>query len=152
MPSMMIKKRRGAALAFVIVAFLVVTIYAVFIAYLVSNNLNQAKSQEQNLQAHYLAISGTDLCLAALTQEGSGGPDDTLLYTLFNPSISNPTTLTDDVNMEGGTVNLTVSAVSRNSERWIEIVAVATLDVSGVSERTSLMFKYSEPKVQFLTD
>ena len=145
-------KRRGAALAFVIVAFLVVTIYSVFIAYLVSTNLNQAKTQERNMQAYYLAMSGVDLCISALIQEGSDGEDDTLMHDLFDPSITNPPTLTDDLELEDGTVNLTVSAITRNSERWIEIVAIATLDISGATERTVLQFKYSEPRIQMQSD
>ena len=69
--------KRGAALVYVIIVLVVIMIFSTLVVNHVYRNLQQAKYQERVLQAYYLSISGTDLCLAALMQEGVGGSDDT---------------------------------------------------------------------------
>lgn len=143
-------RKKGAALSYAIIAVLILSVFSVSITFIVLRNVNQSKLQEKNLQAYYIAMSATDLCLAALIQEGSGGENDTLLYAMFRPEVSNPATLTDNISLGDGVVNLTVSAVTKNGERWIEIIAVATLIETGQTHTTNLQFKYSEPRVQIL--
>ena len=143
-----VKSRRGAALTYVIVAFLLVSVYSVFIAYMVSTNSNHAKYQEQSMQAYYLSLSGTDLCIAALIQEGAGGEGDTLLNAMFNPSIANPVVLTDDLYLEAGLVNLTISAITKDGVRWVQIVAISVLHDSGESYTTTVQFQFSDPKIK----
>jgi hypothetical protein len=141
-------KRNGAALAFVIIVLAVITIFSILVAQLVSGNLKQAKAQELDLQAYYVSVSGSELCFSALLQEGSGGVNDTLLYQKFNPSIANPETLTDHFELDGGTVDLTVSATVLGTERWVVILSTATLADSTTTKTTTLEFQYSNPLIQ----
>ena len=143
-----LKKNNGAALAFVIIVLAVVTIFSLIVANLVLGNLTQAKTQERQIQAYYIAQSGTDLCMSALLQQGPGGANDTLLYQKFNPTIASPGTLSDSLVLTGGVVNLTVSATLINGDRWIVIQSVATLDGSSTTGTTTLEFQYSDPLVQ----
>ena len=139
---------KGAALIYVVIVLAVIMIFSALVANYVISNLQQSKYQERVLQAYYLSFSGSDLCLAALLQEGVGGANDTLLYTQFNPSITAPAPLTDTLHLDGGQVDLTISATTRDGERWIVIESEATLNQSGVSQTTFLEFLYSNPLVQ----
>jgi hypothetical protein len=140
--------KKGVALVYVIIVLVVVTLFSTLVVNHVYRNLQQAKYQEQVLQAYYLSVSGTDLCLAALLQEGTGGEDDTLLYMQFNQSIATPSPLTDTLGLDGGSVYLTVSATTREGERWIVIESKAVLHDTSVSKTTYLDFLYSNPLIQ----
>lgn len=140
--------RKGAALVYVIVVLVVLMIFSALVANIMLSNLRQAKYQERILQAYYLSASGTDLCLAALLQEGVGGSQDTLLNTHFNPSITSPSPLNDTLALNGGVVHLTVTATTRDGERWIIIESRGVLDNSDVAQTTYLEFLYDNPLVQ----
>lgn len=146
--------RRGAALIFVILALVLVSIFALAVASLVHGNLDQAVNQESDMQAYYLALSGQDLAYSALLQEDVDG--NTLVDTYFSTAVhSNPADvvpLTDILGsadgMSGGTVTITVSAITNDSERWVKIVSEAALDDSGVTKTITLMFQASNPLIQ----
>jgi type II secretory pathway component PulK len=140
--------KNGAALVLVIISLMVITIFSLIVVRIVYGNLTQAKAQEFELQAYYLSLSGTDLCMSALLQQGSGGANDTLLYINFNPAVNAPGTLTDTLTLDDGVVNLTVSAISKSGERWIVIQSAATLNGSAATRTTRLEFMYSNPLVQ----
>lgn len=143
-----IKMKKGAALIYVVIALAVISIFSLIVANLVLSNLQQAKYQERVLQAYYLSVSGSDLCLAALLQEGAGGSQDTLLFSSFNPTIASPDPLTDTLDLDGGLVYLTVTATTKEGERWIVIESKAVLDDLDVSQTTYVEFLYDNPLIQ----
>lgn len=145
---------RGAALIFVILALVLVSIFALAVASLVHGNLDQVVNQESDMQAYYLALSGQDLAYSALLQEDVDG--HTLVDTYFSTAVqANPanvipltTILGSADGMSGGTVTVTVSAITNDSERWVKIVSEAVLDDSGVTKTITLMFQASNPLIQ----
>ncbi len=141
-------KKKGAALAFVIIVFAVIMIFAMIVGNIVNNNLVQARAQERDLQVYYLAQSGIDLCLSSLMQQGTGGANDTLLYQKYNPSVTSPQTLSDHLSLPNGSVDLTISASAVNSERWITIQCLATLSGSSTMKTSTLAFQYSNPLIR----
>lgn len=143
-----LKKKKGVALIYVVLTLAVIMIFSLIVVNLVFSNLQQAKYQERVLQAYYLSLSGTDLCFAALLQEGIGGSQDTLLYANFNPTITAPAPLTDTLVLDSGIVLLDVSAETRDGERWIIIEATANLNNSDVSQTTWFEFLYTNPLIQ----
>lgn len=151
------KDQSGAALIFVLLALVIVSIFSIAIVNLVHENLSQATAQEDAVKAYYLALSGSDLCYAALMQEGTGGENDTLLYQQFSTAahadVDATPILTDTMGeadqIEGGTIALTVKAFEREGERWVEINSTATLHDSSVSKTTTLQFLVSNPMIQF---
>lgn len=144
-----LQNNSGAALVYVLITLVVVTIYIAMIGNLFQSNLKQVKAQEQSIKAYYLALSGTDLCMSSLLQHGTPQEvDDTLLYQNFRPSVITPETLTDDLTLEGGIVNLTVNAVVINEDRWIEIQSIATLDQTGATKKITIQFDYENPLIQ----
>jgi hypothetical protein len=141
-------RKSGAALMFVIITFAVIVIFSLIVMQMVSVNLVQSKAQELDLKAYYLSVSGADLCFSALLQQGSNGENDTLLYQNFNPSITAPTPLTDSLTLDGGVANLTVTAITKDGERWIEIQSIAVITGGSRTRKTILDFLYSNPLVQ----
>ena len=143
-----LNRKQGAALINVVIVLAVIMIFSALLARYFYSNLQQSKYQERVLQAYYLSQSGTDLCLTALLQEGSDGPEDSLLFEKFNPTITSPGELTESLDLVDGTVDLVVSATAKDGERWIVIESKGTLNQSNVSQTTYLEFLYENPLVQ----
>ncbi|NLF35046.1 MAG: hypothetical protein GX585_03675 [Clostridiales bacterium] len=149
-----VTNQRGAALIFVILALVIVSILAMAIASLVRANLSQTVSEEDALKAYYLALSGQDLIYAALLQEDAHG--DTLVDTAFSeaahanvsgtPILSD--TLGDADGLVGGSVSVTVRALEKDSERWVEISSTAALDGSSVTKTITLQFLAENALIQ----
>jgi len=145
---------RGAALIFVILALVIVSILAMAIASLVRSNLSQTVSEEDTLKAYYLAVSGQDLTYAALLQEDVDG--DTLVDDEFSEAahsnVADAPVLTDTLSaadgLEGGHVVITVRALEIDSERWVEIRSTATLDGSTITKTVTLQFLAENPLIQ----
>jgi type II secretory pathway component PulK len=152
--SEVLKNERGAALIFVILALVIVSILAMAIASLVRSNLSQTVSEEDTLKAYYLAVSGQDLTYAALLQEDVDG--DTLVDTTFSEaahaSVSDVPTLTDTLGssdgLEGGSVTVTVRGLDIDGERWVEIRSTATLESSSITKTVTLQFLAENPLIQ----
>ncbi len=147
-----INNKRGAALIYVMVTLVILSVFAAVIASICQANLMEAKFQENYNRAYYLALSAQDLCLAALLQEGTYGANDTLVYNEFStakkPIISMTRTLTDTLTLEDGVVNITVQAITVDGDRWVEIVSSAVLNSSSVTRSSTLQFQVSNPLVQ----
>lgn len=143
------KNDQGAALVYVLIVILVVSMYIIIISNLFQSNLKMAKYQEQNMKAYYLAMAGSDLTFTALLQHDTPQEiDDTLLFDHFNPTISSPSALTDTLNFDTGTASITVQAIEIDGNRWIEIESEGTLTDSGVKKKVTVQFDYANPIVQ----
>ncbi|WP_425449556.1 hypothetical protein [Dethiothermospora halolimnae] len=147
-----IHKDDGAALITVLIAFMVIMIFLGGTIMLFSNNLVQSKTQERGVEAYYLAISGIDLGVAALLQEGPGGENDTLLYKKYSeymkPNINDTPTLDDTISCDNGKIHITIKAKNIDGKRWIEVHSIGTLKDTSISRSTNLQFLASNPKVQ----
>ncbi len=147
-------KQKGSGLVVVLIALAVITILAGALANMVMGNLRQAKQQEKNLKAYYYALTGIDVAVAALLQEGVGGANDTLLYkkfgTVTQPNIATVPTLVDTIDMDGGEARIEVKAILVAGERWINITSAGSLD-DGTSKRSVLRFLASNPSVKVRT-
>lgn len=62
-------KRRGSVLIAVLCIFILVSAFALIVYSYSMSNLNQAKIQEENMHAYYLAYSGCELTYALLIEE-----------------------------------------------------------------------------------
>lgn len=65
-------ERRGSALIIVLCFFVIISTFALIIFRLSMGNTNQAKIQEEDMRAYYLAYSGCEMAYAALVQAASG--------------------------------------------------------------------------------
>jgi len=69
MKSMRLGFRKGAALSFVIIVFVIVTAVTVILYTFFSANIRQTYLQEKNLQAYYCTVTGIELAKAALVMK-----------------------------------------------------------------------------------
>jgi type II secretory pathway component PulK len=146
--------QRGAALIFVILALVIVSILAMAIASLVHSNLAQTVSEEDTLKALQLSgFIGQDQTYAARWQEDvgrahHGGHVFSEAATPTCPTPRPQITLNGDDGFEGGSVNVTVRALEKDSERWVEITSAAALDDSSVTKTITLQFLAENPLIQ----
>lgn len=142
--------QRGAALIFVLLALVIVSILAVAIASLVRSNLSQTVSEEDTLKAYYLAMSGQDLTYAALLQEDAHGQTmvDTAFSEAAHSNVADTPVLNDTLAIGDGSVNVTVRALEKDSERWVEITSAAALTDSSVTKTLVLEFLAENPLIQ----
>ena len=60
------KKRKGAALALVLMVFTILMVLLTSIVYLTTQDIRETTMQEERLQTYYIASAGIDLTYAAL--------------------------------------------------------------------------------------
>lgn len=145
-----IKRRNGAVLPIVMLTFMVLMILLASVMTLFNNNLRQAKRQEEMVQAHYIALAGIDLAVAALLQEGTiGGPEDTLLYDQFGSHrpFSDTPVLQHTIYLDNDEALIRIRAID-TGERWVEIRSVGTLSATGATRIITLRFLTDNPEVQ----
>ena len=144
-----LKEKNAAALPMVMMIFVVLMILIASIITIFTSNLRQVKYQEEMIEAHYIALSGIDLAVASLLQEGIGGPTDTLLSNEFHDTIpiANTPTLTDTISLNNGEVSITIRAID-DTERWVEVRAVGALTGSSATRTIRLTFLVQNPAMQ----
>lgn len=144
-----IKDDEGAALIYVLIVLVVVSMFIVIIGNMFQSNLKLTKYQERDTKAYYLALSGAELMLAGLLQHRTPQEiDDTLLFDHFKPTVAAPTTLNDSLVLDTGVTDITVKAILVDGSRWIEIVSVGTLTEGGTKKTVTVQFDYANPVVQ----
>lgn len=134
-----LKNRQGSALVFILIAFLIISILSTSIINLFSNNLKQAKYQQDSLQAYYLAYSGAELAFAALLDNS-----EVNLKKLVNKTVSE----LKEENISFGKGKITVVSKLTNEENfdgWIEITSTGTLDKNNLSYKRTMLFDPKNP-------
>lgn len=119
-----ITNRKGSALAFIIIIFFVLSIMASTISILFLSNLTQAKKQENNLKAHYLAMSGIDVTIA------------TLMSTV-------------EVSPTGEEVKMYKKIINNRTDSELEDNLNSVLGLNGTSEKVTIKLKYNKDKKEF---
>ncbi len=136
-----LKNKKGSILVFVVFIFLIVSIMAATISVLFSNNLTQAKRQENNLRAHYLAMAGVDMTIATLmsTVEISNGKE-IKMYEKIMKDNKNVDGLEDSIDLDGEEINI-ILTYNKVDEEFTIISSVETKDKS--SKELSLNIGFS---------
>lgn len=132
------KKYKGSALVYVIVALVFVTTLGVIIANLTQNNIIQARYQKENREGYYLARSGAELMYEHLKE-------NRLMRHFIDSNTISGAEFTDyefseDMN---GKVDVTVSAVEvvGSLNKIVTIESKAKLDNSNNDELIKLRFE-----------
>ena len=146
----MIRKQNGSGLVVVLIALAVVTILSGAIANMVMANLKLTKHQENGIKAYYLALTGVDLGVAALLQEGVFGETDTLLQKHFSvaahANVADAPVLQDTVPLDGGETRIEIRAVTVSGQRWVRVYADGVL-TGGQSRSTALRMLAANPSI-----
>ena len=137
------RNRKGSVLAFVLVVFLIIVVISTTVAFLFSSNLRMAVNQEENMRAHYLNLSGIDVTLSTLLSPlyVESGEDKSIIDKLRKDKVQ--TTLTDEIDVDGKKVGITV--VYDKDEDELTITSSTTLE-SGASKDLSLRLEFSGNK------
>lgn len=140
-----IQKNSGVSLIFVVLVLVVLSILSVAILTLFTSNMAQAKSQQESVRVHYVAIAGVDVAMGALMQDSK-----TLLTNYFNKSVNitvNP--LSDRIDLENGYADIVVSSYIADGERWVLITSTGHLTSNPAVTRVIKMdFKVDYPMIQ----
>ena len=133
------KKYKGSALVYVIVALAFATILGVSIATMTQSNILQAKNQKENREGYYLARSGAELMYEHLKSKN-------LMKEFINSNTISGAEFTDYEFSEdmSGKVDVTVSAASVAGVSLNKIVTIesrAKLDNSNNDEVLKLRFE-----------
>lgn len=70
---MKLKNRRGSVLAFVLVIFMVFSIFAMSALHITMTNTKHVKLLRDSTQAYYYAYSGAEIAYAAINKKYNGG-------------------------------------------------------------------------------
>ena len=132
------KKYKGSALVYVIVALVFATILGVSIATMTQSNILQARYQKENREGYYLARSGAELMYEHLKE------NRLMRYFIDSNTISGAEftdyEFSEDMN---GKVDVTVSAVEvvGSLNKIVTIESRAKLDNSNNEELLKLRFE-----------
>lgn len=124
-----IKKRKGVALIWMILAFTILMILMTSIIYIVRQDIFETVKQEERLQTYYIALAGLDLTYAAL-MDPSISPK--IIDNVIDLLKKSNTSITDTINIEiggnqKGTATVTIDRVKENEINWVRITAVGQL-------------------------
>ena len=125
-----LKKRKGAALVWVLMVFTVLMILMSSIMYIVRQNIFETTKQEERVQTYYIALAGVDLTYAAL-MDPDNNPKKIEAAVIKLKSNSTPITDTIIIDINGvekGTATVTIDRIKENEINWIRITAVGQLE------------------------
>ena len=165
MKSIRLKLRKGFAIPFVVIVFVIVVTITGIMFSIFRGNLAMAIAQERNIQAYYCAMTGIEMGTAALLTEPdpSALASVSLLEFFQNLPLSDAriTTLTDTVILPpepGGTsmgnVIIHISAPEKPGESpndlWVRVGAIGTYtDARGIETpvRVSVWYYADNPAI-----
>lgn len=127
------KEEKGAALAWTLILFVVMTILATSIMFIVQQDLREVVMQEKRIKTFYIAQSGVELSYAALMQNEN---------EYFNKMVNDTVvSLVDEIDVYDGEAVVGKAAVTVTHEmidgkKWIKIVSIGTLTGETMTVRT----------------
>lgn len=143
-----LNQEQGGLLAFVVIMLMVVSIIVASVLFMFNSNLKQAKLQEDNMEAYYLAYSGVEMAYAALLADSNEKLKE--LTRLTSPVASH---VTNNVAIGGGEVDLiAVKSTDVGFENWIKITSTATLSRNGQTYTRILYFDPADPTKKVWSD
>lgn len=141
----LLKNRKGAALAWMLMAFTVLMILMTSIVYITTQDIRETRMQEERIQTYYIALAGIELTYAAVmnpTLEHNNAIKFKELDKIFTKLDDNENTpLADAIEIGDGTkgiANVTMKKVTKDEKDWLQITSVGKLAGKN-TEVTSIM-------------
>jgi len=132
-----IDNEKGGTLIFIIMIFMVVAILLASVQTVFMANLRQAKVQEEDIEAYYLAYSGVEMAFSALIDNSFA-----LMNNLKNGTVASYTE--NNINLGDGEIDVVAVKTSDTGfTGWIKITATATVNATG---NTYTRTMYFDPK------
>ncbi|MDY0277981.1 MAG: hypothetical protein RBQ97_07845 [Acholeplasma sp.] len=123
------KNRKGAALAWMLIAFTLLMILMSSIIYITRQDILETNKQKERLQAYYIALAGVDLTYSALMDTDYSPKYIDIAITNLK---ADSTPITDDIDVtidgdEKGTATVSLDRVTVNEKDWLRITSVGKL-------------------------
>lgn len=136
-----ILKKDGVALIWMLISFTMLMILMSSIVYVFRQDIRETVNLEERLQTYYIASAGIDLTYAAL-MDSSYNPKK-IESAINKIGDSGNKKLIDTINIMNngeikGTAVVTISRVTIDEEKWIQIISVGKL-VGKTTEVTTTM-------------
>lgn len=126
------KKRKGAALMWMLIAFTVLMVLMTSIVFVVRQDIFETVKQEERLQTYYIALAGIDLTYSALMDPGHDPKKIKLAISeLKKPGISElaDKNITIDIGeKKRGTASVTIDRIKEDDVYWIRITSIGQLE------------------------
>ena len=127
-----LKKRRGSALAFVIIIFLVVFILLSSVFILSQSNTKQVAAQEQGIHSEYIARSGAEAMFEFLINDATRLSQ---YDTWTNPYITDLT-----IDFSEGEAVVTVEKTTHDGRKRVKITSLGEADGTDMTRKAVLEF------------
>lgn len=101
--------RKGSVLVYVLIIFLIIVTITSTVAFLFTSNLRMAGNQEENLRAHYLALSGVDITISTLLSRVAMEEGEEIIMADKIKNGNEDVQLTDEIDIEGEIVEIEVN-------------------------------------------
>ncbi|MBU3144904.1 hypothetical protein [Clostridium sp. CF012] len=124
-----LKKRKGAALVWVLLVFTVLMILMSSVMYIVRQNIFETTKQKERIQTYYIALAGVDLTYAALMNPDYN-PKKIEAAVIKLKRDNKPiidTIIIDIKGVEKGTATVTIDRIKENEINWIKVTSVGQL-------------------------
>jgi Tfp pilus assembly protein PilX len=139
---MKLKNRRGSVLAFVLVIFMVFSIFAMSALHITMTNTKHVKLLRDSTQAYYYAYSGAEIAYAAIFKEE--GSNKSIFDTYKNSSKKiGPETIDID---KKGTNDITVEVEFIPEKKLVIITSIGTYN--GKSSTVKMSFNTDYPSIK----
>lgn len=128
-----IKGNKGAALVFVMMVLVVVSIMVSVVAQITMGNIRQASGQEDSMRAYYIARSGAELAYEVLL---TTTPSRLTEFTA-DPSL---VLSENDLDFGEGSADIRITSSGSGDTQMITIESVGALDGESISRTVKLDF------------
>lgn len=139
-----IKRRKGAALIWMLLALTLLMIIMTSMVYIVRQDIFETAKQEERLQTYYIALAGIELTHAALMDTSQKPINLKVAAIKLDGNGNTPLTDTIEVKTDGndgniiGSADVSIKRVVIDSKKWIQITSVGQLSGKN-TEVTSTM-------------
>jgi type II secretory pathway component PulK len=127
-----LKKRKGSALLFVVIAFLIVFILLSSVFILSQSNTRQVAAQEQGIHSEYIARSGAEAMFEFLINDATRLSN---YDTWEDPYITNLT-----IDFSEGEAVVTVEKTTQDGRKRVKITSIGEADGTDMSRKAVLEF------------
>lgn len=125
---------QGFALVWVLIFFMIFSILSVSLWVISNQDLLEAKNDQSQLRAYYLAESGADLVYAALMKKPT--PSDAPLINTYQTQRTRVHTQT--ISLGADKIEIRIESVSIDGKWWVKVTSKGIVSPNNVSETTVL--------------
>ena len=129
-----LKQNKGAALIWVLIVFVVLSILLASVTFVSRQNIFEVAKQEERLQTYYIASAGIDLTYAALMELNKNNTriEDDIINKIKNSAEEEKEVKQEiDVETNGkkrGTATVTIDRIEEEDVNWLRITSVGKLE------------------------